>query len=391
MRLRLLYWIGKGLIGKRKFQVWFSMLGVAVGVSALIVALSLSRGFSNSFLQGILNVLSHVTVTSPGDYIYAPDQLCEQIRKLDSVKACAPIIEGQALIESDAAVAGIRVYGCNESIEDVIASGRKIIVKKEEKRPNAYKGLVIGQALAKSLSVKKGDQIKITGPDSEILVKVEALFRSGMYDYEASFVYMSLDQSRKLFDVPDDTATTVLVQCNSSEDSIKVADQIKELGKGFLNPRTWQQGNASLVSAFAMEKRVLNILVFFILLVSAFAASGVMSIIVSERADEIAYLKAMGFKGRQITGAFVLSGVFIGLAGSVAGGVAGLLTAWYLNASPIDLPADVYFIPKLQAQVCLGEVIYVMAAAVICLILSSAVPAWRAGRLDPVKVFRKND
>jgi lipoprotein-releasing system permease protein len=414
INFRLLYWIGKGLVGKRRFQVLFSMAGLAAAVASLIVVLSLSRGFSSSFLKGILDVLSHVTVTSPGDYIYAPSQLCKKIDQIPGVKASAHVIEGQALVESAHAIAGIRVYGCTEAIEGVIGAGRKIIETSgslmsgsaisdslmsgsaisdsaiSDSAISSGTGVTIGLALAQRLKVKPGDTIKITGPDSHITSGVEKIFRSGMYDYEASFIYMDQESAQKLFDLPD-IATSVIVKCKDPDLSFSVSEKIKDLGKGILVTKTWQESNASLVSAFALEKRVLSIMVFFVLFVSAFAALGVMSIIVSERVSDIAYLKAMGFKPFEITGAFVLSGVSIGLCGAFTGGIFGSAAAFILNRMPLDIPRDVYFIPVLQAVIHWPEVIMIMAAAVFFLTLASVIPAWRAGRLDPVKIFRMRE
>lgn len=361
-------------------------MGAAIGVFALVVTLSLSRGFSGEFISRVLDTTSHVTVMGTDGVITSYDTLISGIEKIPGVAAAAPVIEGQALLECRGFLSGVKIFGVDERAWSVLSAGRGLI------GGQAGGGLFIGRRLADELGATIGTKVRVTGPGPKLEIPICGTFSTGMYDYDTSIAYIGLAEARELFELPE-VATRILVKVTEPSGASVIARSIEVMGGGaggLLEAISWTRLNSTLVAAMKTEERVMTIFVSLILLVAAFAVGSLMTLLVAERREDIAVVRALGFGRLDLAGVFLFAGFFLGICGGIAGGLSGWFAVKALGRWPLQIPSEVYFISTFPAEIDTFTILGVAAVSVLAMTAAAVVPAWKAASIDPADIFRGN-
>jgi len=379
-----------------------SVVGVMMGVMALIVVLSVMNGFREDLLGKILGVNSHMVVLSYEGAFVDYDRIARETRAVEGVVAATPFIYSQVMVNSQGSVSGSVLRGI-----DTTTAGRVIRIDSMIKRgslqslDSLHDGLpaiIVGKELARMLAVQPGDSVTVVSPMGKMTpvgrvpqnrkFTVTAIFDSGMYEYDATMVYISLKEAQDFLGL-DDRATGV---------EVKVADIYKadRIGSAVSNKlgypywaKDWKQMNRSLVSALKLEKIAMFIILIMIVLVGALNIISTLVMVVMEKNKDVAILRAMGATQKSVMTVFMVQGLLVGVVGTLVGLASGLgLCHLLAKYKFIELPSDVYYISTLPVRVEMLDVVLVVTAAVVISFVATLYPSWHASRLDPVESLR---
>jgi lipoprotein-releasing system permease protein len=380
-----------------------SIAGVAVGVMALLVVLSVMSGFHEDLQNKILGVNTHLVVLNFEAEISDYDKVIEKSKEVEGVVAASPFVLGQVMVSAGGRAQGVFMRGVDPEkeldtteIESHMVSGSllELLKNPEGERP----GIVLGMELADRLGLYLGDDIKIISPFGGMgplgnLPKVKrftvvGIFEVGMFEYDSNLVLTGLGPAQDFLEMGD-TITGIEVRVTDIYKAGEVGENIsKKLGHPFY-AKDWIQMNKNLFAALKLEKLAMFVILTLIVLVAAFniVSTQIMNVIEKER--EIAILKAMGATNGSIMGIFMLQGFLIGLVGTVVGLASGYGIGFLINEFQIiSLPADVYYISHITAKMKLMDFIAVSISAVVISFLATIYPAWQASRLNPVDPLR---
>jgi lipoprotein-releasing system permease protein len=391
------------LLAKRK-QAFISLIslistiGVAVGVTALVIALALMTGLQGELRDRILGSSAHVYVWKQGgirDYRAEAARL----RSVPGVIGAAPAILGKALLRTGRDPAFITFKGIDPSLEGAVTDlARSIeqgsvqaLTRASDDRPP---GILIGADLAKQIAASVGDDVFITTPEGTLTpmgliprsrrLRVVGIFRLGLYEFDAAYGFVSLDTAGQLLGKtqPDLLELRVADIYQAQE----IADRIPAmLGDQYLT-QDWADMNRSLFSALWLEKMAISITIGLIVMV---AALNIIASLVMEKSRDIAILKTMGASSRSIMTIFMLQGLIIGLAGTAAGAALGYGLAFVLDRyKMIKVPTDVYQVSHVPFTVLPWDFVVVVVSAIVICFVATLYPSRQASRLDPVQALR---
>ncbi|WP_085904732.1 lipoprotein-releasing ABC transporter permease subunit [Kiloniella majae] len=383
----------------------FSLVGIALGVATLIIVMSVMNGFRQELLGRILGVNGHLAVVGVQGDLVDYKTIAERVSALSGVTSATPQVQGQVMVTASGTATGGLVRGM--APEDLKA--RKLIAEKIVAGSlDDFTGdnVVIGERLARSLRLGVGDKITLVSPNSSVTVfgsiprlkayTIAALFDIGMYEYDSSFIYMTLDAAQIFFELPEMVNTIEVFVDNPDLTNVVRRDIHNAIGTGIVT-RDWQQSNASFFNAIQVERNVMFLILSLIILVAVFNIVSGQIMLVKDKGRDIAILRTMGATRGMILRVFFLSGASIGVIGTLAGFVLGLSFAenietirqWLEGLSGTNLfDAEIYFLSKLPAVVETSEVFQVVGMALFFSFLAPIFPAWRAARLDPVEAIR---
>jgi lipoprotein-releasing system permease protein len=379
-----------------------SVAGVMVGVMALVVVLSVMNGFRADLLSKILGVNSHVLVMSYDGAFPDYEAVAREVRKTDGVVAASPFIYSQVMVNHAGTVSGAVYRGLDpETAGGVIGietmleeDGLEELVRPDRDLP----GIILGKQLARQIGARVGSVVSVISPQGRLTPMgrtpnnrkygVVDLFDSGMYEYDATLVYVSLEEAQDFLGMGD-RVTGLEVRVEDVNRSDQAASALeKKLGYPFWT-KDWKLMNRSLFSALKLEKITMFVILTMIVLVGALNIISTLVMVVMEKTRDMAILRAMGATARSIMAVFMLQGLLVGVVGTLAGLASGLgichLLARYRF---ITLPADVYYISTLPVQVAPWDVAFVAIAAVVISFLATIYPSWYAARLNPVEALR---
>jgi lipoprotein-releasing system permease protein len=364
-----------------------SVLGIAVGVAALIVVLAVMNGFDEDLKTRIIGTRAHLVIEKDGPFDDYP-ALIDKLRKIRLVKGAAPFIEGQALIQVDEWGTGVVVRGIDPEAEKDVSEFHKNISKGT--LSNEPGRAVLGAELAQRAGMRIGSEFRILtqSSDEPFVCKVEGLFSSGMYEYDANLMFLNLKNSQKLFGLGNGvTGISVSLQDAEKAEEAK-RDMQKYLGHPFF-VRTWMDMNRTLFAALKLEKVVMFLILALIIFVACLNIAGSLTIMVMDKTKDIGILKALGAPPASLMKIFAFDGLFIGVTGALTGLVFGLGICQLLKSySFIDLPKEIYYVNRLPVQMNLRDTALVVGTAILLSFLSAFYPAVTAGRLDPIKALR---
>lgn len=381
-------------VRRRLLQSGLTVAGVAVGVAVLIVALSLTNGFIDELVTSTLRATPMVTLQSylPGDTLADDPQVLRAVQGFPGVTAAAPFLSTQALIARRASASlGItarqgftQVVGIDTTLESAVLD--LPVLEQQAQALASEDGIVLGSSLAQQLGVRVGDAVMLRDiSGATATFTVAGTFRVGNELIDAVTSYLSLPALQAYMEA----------QGRISGYHVRVAEPTRaqavglELAEAFsLRPVTWESLFASLISQLRLQKAVIGVVVFLIVVVAAFGIANVLVLTVAEKTEEIGILRALGASERQVVSVFVLEGFVLGAAGTLLGALLGLAVATYFRVQPFPLPGDLYFITQLPVEVQWFDVLWVCGVSLVTSVVAGVFPARRAARLDPVKVLK---
>jgi lipoprotein-releasing system permease protein len=374
-----------------------SVLGVAVGVMALIVVLSVYTGFTEGLRDQIIGINAHILVQGFGGEIDNPALLKEQVEKINGVAAATPYVYAQALITTGGQSSGIVIRGIDPnsaakviSLDTKMTSGTLADLAVE----NSLPALILGKEIANQLRVKAGAKVRLISPSGPltpmgVMPKVQTcvvsgIFATGMYEYDSTMGFVSLDTARRLAGVEDEGVHGLEVRVTDIDKANLTSAAIRaQLGPAY-SARDWMQLNQNLFAALKLEKIGIFIALDLIILVAALNIISALVMVVMEKNKDIAILKSMGAKTGSIMRIFFYQGMVIGLSGTTLGVTLGLsLCAVLKRYKIIELPSNVYPMSTMPVKVVPMDVSIIAISAILITLAATLYPSWKASRIRP--------
>jgi lipoprotein-releasing system permease protein len=371
-------------------------------------------GFENDLKEKILGTNAHIVVIRSGAPMEEYRSVIEKLKGFTGVQAATPFIYNQVMLSSGKNVSGVVLRGIDVATDRQVTRLSKSIVEgnidalepKMGQGADTLPGLMVGKELAKHLNLFLGDKVNVISPMGNITplgmmprmkpFKVTAIFNTGMFEYDSTLAYVSLEQAQRFFDLGD-TVTGIQLKVEDVYHTDELARRInREMGINFY-ARDWMQMNKNILFALKTEKIVMFIILTLIVLVAAFGIASTLFMVVMEKNRDIAILKSMGATAASIMKIFVLEGLIIGIIGTVVGVISGLLVA--LNLEPIInviqkvtgqnfFNKDIYYLDHFPSLVVPSDVVLISVTAIIISFLATLYPAWQASRMLPAEALR---
>ncbi len=377
-----------------------SVLGVAVGVLALIVVLSVYTGFTEGLRDQIIGVNAHALIQRFGGTISQPKKIIADVQTVNGVEAASPYIYGQALISSGRNSSGIVLRGI-----DPATAGKVIAIDREMKtgslqdlkKDDGLPAIILGIELSHQLRVQVGDKIRLISPNGPLspmgvlpkvrTCKVSGIFETGMYEYDSTMGYVNLETARTLTGF-DRGVHGIEVRVTKVEQADRTAQAIRDrLGPGF-SVRDWMQINQNLFAALKLEKVGIFIALDLIILVAALNIISALVMVVMEKNRDIAILKSMGAATGSIMRIFFYQGMIIGISGTLLGVLGGLGLCAFLKHYPIiELPRNVYPMSTMPIKVVPLDVTVIAVSAILITLGATLYPSWKASRVRPAEAL----
>jgi lipoprotein-releasing system permease protein len=389
------------------FITVISMVGVALGVWALITVLSVMNGFETELRDRILGMAAHVTVERIGEPVRDWREVEKTAAHMPHVLGVAPYIRGEAMASTEGRSRGVLVRGIDPAEEPNVSEvGNKMVAGKLANLKPGQFGVIIGSELAASLGVRAGDKLTLIIPQATVTAAgvlprfkrfdIVGVFDVGMHEYDSGLVLMNIKDAGRLYNMRNGV-TGVRLRLDDMFLAPKVGRELaQQLPPGYL-VNNWTSLHTNLFRAIGTEKRMMFIILFLIVTVAAFNIVSTLVMVVTDKEADIAILRTLGATPRTIMGVFMVQGAFIGVIGTLAGLATGVPTAINVETivSTIErifhvqfLSPDVYYITELTGEVHWHEVWIICAASLIITLVATLYPAWRASRTQPAEALR---
>ncbi|MCD6268963.1 MAG: lipoprotein-releasing ABC transporter permease subunit [Deltaproteobacteria bacterium] len=397
------------LLARRK-QVFISLIslisimGIALGVMALVVVIAVMSGFEKELKKKILGNTAHIMVMKYGGAIKNYDSLTATISKLSGVKEAAPFILSQAMLTRGRQVSGAGIRGIDQNhdplrkkLEGMLVDGHYFSTGKDNK--NSSPEIILGSELAKNLGVKPGSNLRLVAPSGSPTplgliprmqrFSVVGTYTSGMYQYDSALAYTTLAAAQKFFALPGQVSG-IAVEVTNIYNSGEIAKEIQqELAYPYW-ARDWISMNRNLFTALKLERITMFIILALIIMVAAFNIISTLIMVVMEKHKEIAILKTMGLSAYRVMRIFVWEGMIIGFAGTLLGLAGSLVICELLKRYDfITLPGDVYYFEtSLPVDLQLFHLAATATLSLVLAFIATLYPSYRASRLLPAEALR---
>lgn len=381
-----------------------AVVGIAMGVAALIVALALANGFRDEMRDKILQGSAHLTVMrSNGQQMSDHREVAARIASVEGVTAASGTTYDGAVVIGPKGSAYAVLRGIDgASYGSIAAIGRSVIAgsatplfetsTKDESPPS----VIVGAELATRTGLQVGETAEVISANpgfsssnsSRRRVRVAGIFRSGLFEYDATWIYLPLETAAA-FAGGAHTASVISVTVGNIYEVKQTAAKVRELLGGSYTTVDWQEANRPLFTALALERRIGVVIIALIILTAALNITTTLILVVMERRRDIAVLNAMGATGRSIMGIFVIEGAIVGVLGALLGVLTGVAATLLANRYKlISLPADVYSISSVPLNLQLRDVLVASFAAFVLTIIATIYPARAAARVRPAEMLR---
>ncbi len=391
--------------GFLSFISGISMAGIALGVAALIVVLSVMNGFQKEVRDRMLSVLSHIEITAPNG-LANWEPIAETLAKQAHVLGVAPMVSSQGLLSRAESMRGVVLRGVDPALEGRVSDLPKqfIVGSMSDLKPGQF-GVVLGTQLAGTLGVRVGDRVNLLVPEGDLTpagmmprmrtLQVVGMIDSGHYEYDSTLAVMHWKDAAALLRMTDPTGLRVKV--DDMQKAPEIAVRLAQVVPQALWVSDWSRSNRNWFAAVQTEKKMMFIILTLIIAVAAFNLVSTLVMTVTDKQADIAILRTMGASAGLVQRIFLVQGLAIGLLGSLLGVAFGLLIA--LNIDVIVpfietlfrvqfLPRDIYFISQLPSDVRLDDVLKVGVMAFVLSILATIYPSRRAAQVKPAEALR---
>lgn len=389
------------------FITFISIAGVALGVFALIVVLSVMNGFGNELRNRTLSMTSHATITGFDGTMSNWEETADIATQQDGVVGAAPYINKEVMLSNGSRVSGSLIRGIEPDLEVNVSliAGKMISGRLSDLKPGEY-GIILGRELANTLGVYEGDRITVITPQATTTAvgvmprlrrfKVVGVFEVGMHEFDSAMSYVHIVDAGKLFRM-EQKVSGVRLKLQDLFEAQKISRQLDAVIGEQYWVRDWTRQHSNFFKALKTEKTVMFIILLMVVAVAALNIVSTLMMTVTDKESDIAILRALGITPGSIMAIFMIQGAVIGLLGTLAGVSLGVpvalnvfeIVSWLEQIFSTDfLPDDVYYISDIVADVRPDEVITYAISAFVITILATIYPAWRASRTMPAEALR---
>jgi lipoprotein-releasing system permease protein len=386
-----------------------SMVGIALGVSALIIILSVMNGFQDELRTRILGVASHIEITSSNNILTHWEDLTKKLHESPDVKGSAPYVDGQGMLVSEYGSQGIMLRGIASELEgNVDDLEKKVKVGKlSDLKPNTF-NMILGIDAAKQLGILVGDKVNILIPQGSYTpagtfprmrqFNVVGIFEIGMYEYDSGMALMNLEDAQKFLQM-NDAVSGVRVKIDdlflAPIVAKRLSNNLSESGVFYVND--WTKKHANFFAAVQMEKRVMFIILMLIIAVAAFNIVSTLVMAVTDKRSDIAILRTYGAKPKSILYIFIVQGSLIGVIGTISGVFLGTVVA--LNIHSIVpfiehlfnvqfLSKDIYYISEVPSKLLLSDITVIAFISILLSIIATIYPSIKASNTSPAEALK---
>jgi lipoprotein-releasing system permease protein len=384
-----------------------SMLGIALGVAALIIVLSVMNGFQKEVRDRMLSVVSHIEIFAPGGAAMAdPNLTLQEARRNPQVIGAAPFVSAQALLARGEDMKGALVRGIDPALEpevtDLVAGSQGEALHRLV--PGEFR-VVLGGELARMLGVRTGDVVTLIAPAGQVTpagvvprikqMTVAGTFDSGHYEYDSTLVLLHHEDAQRIFRLEGPTG--IRLKLRDLHQARTVAQELASSLSGDLLIRDWTQQNRTWFAAVQLEKRMMFIILTLIVAVAAFNLVSTLVMTVQDKRADIAILRTLGASPRSIMGIFVVQGAMVGVIGTLAGLLLGLSIAVNIDVivpaierllSASFLPKDIYLISRMPSDPQPADIVPIGVISLVLSFVATLYPSWRASRVNPAEALR---
>ncbi len=382
------------------------MLGIALGVAALIIVLSVMNGFQKEVRDRMLSVVSHIEIFAPnGQAMQDVDTTMLQAKQHPEVIGAAPFVAAQGLIARGEDMKGALVRGIDPAREgevtDLAAANADVL---KRLTPGTF-NIVLGQELARQLGVGVGDVVTLIAPSGQVTpagvvprlkqMTVAGTFDSGHYEYDSAMVMLHFEDAQRIFRLEGPTG--IRLKLKDLHEAPRVAKELAGMITEFLYLRDWTQQNKTWFAAVQLEKRMMFIILTLIVAVAAFNLVSTLVMTVTDKRADIAILRTLGASPASIMGIFMVQGAMVGVIGTFAGLLLGLGVALNIDVivpaiehalGATFLPKDIYLISKMPSEPQYSDIMPIAIISLVLAFVATIYPSWRASRVNPAEALR---
>ncbi|MFP4146608.1 MAG: lipoprotein-releasing ABC transporter permease subunit [Halorhodospira sp.] len=384
-----------------------SMVGIALGVAALITVLSVMNGFERELRERILGMVSHAEIRGAGgENVEDWPQVLEQARAHPRVTGAAPFIDGEVMIARGGQVSGTLIRGVEPAREREVSDVLDQVVAGQNDLEAGTFGLILGSALARELGARVGDRVTVVTPEARVSVAgvtprmrrftVTGIFEVGMHEYDRTLAVAHLKDMARVQGM-DQGISGIRLQLDEMMAAPHLAREVAGQLPGHYRVIDWTRQHANFFRAVQTEKTVMFVILALIVAVAAFNIVSTLVMVVRDKQADIAILRTVGLSPRSVMAVFIIQGAVIGLIGTLLGVAGGVTLA--LNVENIVpaverllnfefLPADIYYISDLPSQLRAEDVTRITGLALALSLVATLYPAWRAARTEPAEALR---
>jgi lipoprotein-releasing system permease protein len=385
-----------------------SLLGITLGMTALITVMSVMNGFQKEVRSRILGVASHIQISGFGGPLTDWQQVGREALRHPEVEAAAPYVSAQGMVSYNNVVSGVVVRGILPDMEDQVADlGRMMIDGKLDDLVPGRFGIVIGRELARALGVFTGDKIVLISPQGQVTpagilprlkqFTITGIFEAGHFEYDSGLVLIHLADAQKLYRMENNEVSGVRLKLHDLFLAPQVAQELVPMISEDVHISDWTRQHANYFRAIQIEKRMLSLILALIIAVAAFNIVSTLVMAVTDKQSDIAILRTLGASPRSIMKIFIVQGTLIGIVGTALGVTGGVLLAYNIEAviaaiervfSVQFLSREVYYISEIPSDPQLADIVTVAVVSFALTLLATLYPSYRASKVNPAEALR---
>ncbi len=389
-----------------------SMLGIGLGVAALVIVLSVMNGFQKEVRDRMLSVVSHIEIVSAdGSALEGLKHSLQQVHANPDVIGAAPFIAAQALLARGEDMKGVLVRGIDPALEPSVVDLSMGFARRTASLPGVEAlvpgqfGVVLGMDLARQLGLRLGDPVTLIAPNGQVTpagvlprlkqMQVVGLFNSGHYEYDSALVMLHIEDAGKIFRLEGPTG--IRLKIKDLHEARNVAKALApQLAPG-MAIRDWTQQNRTWFAAVQVEKRMMFIILTLIVAVAAFNLVSTLVMSVTDKRADIAILRTLGASPHSIMGIFMVQGAMVGVIGTLGGLLLGLLVAFNIDVivpalealfHASFLPKDIYLISRMPSDPQMSDILPVAIISLLLAFVATLYPSWHASQVNPAEALR---